>query len=80
MTSVTAYLTHEAAAPVEESDYYLFTSPSNVSAFLQINELPEEAIVIAIGPSTKTRLTQLGIPARQSSLTTIFSMIEEVSV
>jgi len=80
VTSVTAYLTHEAAAPVEESDYYLFTSPSNVSAFLQINELPEEAIVIAIGPSTKTRLTQLGIPARQSSLTTIFSMIEEVSV
>jgi hydroxymethylbilane synthase len=80
VSSVTAYLTHEAAVAVEESDYYLFTSPSNVSAFLQINELPEGATVIAIGPSTKARLTQLGIPARQSSLTTIFSMIEETSI
>ena len=80
VTSVTAYLTHEVAAVVAESDYYLFTSPSNVSAFLQINELPEDAAVIAIGPSTKARLTQRGIPARQSSLTTIFSMIEEASI
>lgn len=43
-------------------DYYVFSSPSNVSAFLEVNELPTNAKCIAWGKSTESALCTHQIP------------------
>jgi uroporphyrinogen-III synthase len=42
-------------------DVYVFTSPSNVEAFLEVNDLPSESKVIAWGNTTEKRLLKRGI-------------------
>lgn len=43
-------------------DYYVFSSPSNVSAFLEVNELPSNARCIAWGKSTEAAFSAHQIP------------------
>ena len=54
--SVVVYSTKINAHPVEESDVYVFTSPSNVEGFFKENSIPKEAMVIAWGESTSEAL------------------------
>lgn len=42
-------------------DVYVFTSPSNIEAFLEVNDLPSESKVIAWGSTTEKRLQKRGI-------------------
>lgn len=53
----TVYLDLEIAA----CSWYVFTSPSNVNAFLAKNELPQEIQLIAWGRSTQNALERLGL-------------------
>ena len=46
---------------IEPSQIYVFTSPSNVDAFLEKNQFPEVCRVIAWGETTAKRLLDLGI-------------------
>ena len=43
-------------------DYYVFSSPSNVRAFLDVNVLPDSARCIAWGHSTESALNAVQIP------------------
>ena len=74
---VIAYRTKAAGKPIPESDYYLFTSPSNVDAFLNANEIPDRSKVVAIGPSTRSRLEELGFNPIQAKRPSLLAMVEE---
>jgi len=54
--------------PIEEKDIYVFSSPSNVLAFLAHNRIPARAKVVAWGASTAQELIQ-----QQISLTTVLN-------
>ncbi|MDA8714946.1 hydroxymethylbilane synthase [Flavobacteriales bacterium] len=75
---VVAYETIEEPKQVENSDYYLFTSPSNVDSFFKINQLPKDARIIAIGPSTQRRLAELNIQSTSSHAASFMSMIDGI--
>lgn len=54
---VTCYTTSYVEREINEKEAYIFTSPSNVEAFISAgNVLPEEACVIAIGDATASAL------------------------
>ncbi len=42
--------------PFVEADYYIFTSPSNVEAYLAKHSLPEKSLAVVFGESTKSSL------------------------
>ena len=46
---------------IQDCDTYVFTSPSNVKGFLELNSLPKNAEVIAWGESTSSALSALKI-------------------
>jgi uroporphyrinogen-III synthase len=52
------YQTIHAPCFIAPHNIYVFTSPSNVEAFLEINEIPENAYVIAWGKSTANQLLE----------------------
>ncbi|MEY3741345.1 MAG: hypothetical protein RL371_245 [Bacteroidota bacterium] len=54
--------------PIEEKDIYVFSSPSNVLAFLAHNRIPAQAKVVAWGASTAQELMQ-----QQISVTTVLN-------
>jgi uroporphyrinogen-III synthase len=54
--------------PIEEKDIYVFSSPSNVLAFLAHNRIPAQAKVVAWGASTAQELIQ-----QQISVTTVLN-------
>lgn len=54
--------------PIEEKDIYVFSSPSNVLAFLAHNRIPAHAKVVAWGASTAQELMQ-----QQISVTTVLN-------
>jgi len=56
-----SYTTKAKAVSVPEADVYIFTSPSNVEAFLKHNSIPSNAKTIAIGNATAQQLKQCGI-------------------
>ncbi|NRA11056.1 MAG: uroporphyrinogen-III synthase [Crocinitomicaceae bacterium] len=58
---VEVYDTKIVSAPVPDCDTYVFTSPSNVQGFLESNELPNHAQVIAWGISTQDALIKNSI-------------------
>ena|SRR6218665_1310011 len=66
------YETVSASESIEPCDLYVFTSPSNVFAFLEKNIFPENARVIAWGKATERKLKELNfypeITLRNSSL------------
>jgi uroporphyrinogen-III synthase len=54
--SVCVYNTLLSPQSIPESEVYVFTSPSNLAAFLQKNQVPESAKVIAWGNTTEKAL------------------------
>lgn len=44
-----------------EADYLIFTSPSNADAYLDLHELDENQVVVAIGKTTETALESRGV-------------------
>ena len=50
------YQTNLIERKIENCQIYIFTSPSNLDAFLTINEIPDDAKVIVWGKSTENQL------------------------
>ena len=61
-TEIIVYRTNSICKPISPCDLYIFSSPSNAKAFLEQNELPNEANYLAWGSSTTAFLTSRGIP------------------
>lgn len=60
-------------------DIYLFFSPSGVSAFLEKNTIPESALIITIGDTTKNYLQQLEYTTIfAAEQPTVASMIDKI--
>jgi uroporphyrinogen-III synthase len=57
------YKTNLIERKIENCQIYIFTSPSNLDAFLTINEIADDAKVIVWGKSTENRLLKKGIIA-----------------
>lgn len=57
------YKTNLIERKIENCQIYIFTSPSNLDAFLTINKIADEAKVIVWGKSTENRLLKKGIIA-----------------
>jgi uroporphyrinogen-III synthase len=55
-TELTVYRTLTNPVVIPPCDYYVFSSPSNVHAFLEVNVLSDQARCIAWGQSTETAL------------------------
>ncbi len=60
------YRTIIAPAAITPCTFYVFTSPSNVSGFTQVNTFPVDATIIAWGSSTATALETSGNPAHHT--------------
>lgn len=58
---VRVYETLLCPVSIEEHDWYVFTSPSNVKSFFECNHLPNKAKVIAWGKTTENELSNLNI-------------------
>ncbi|MFN4911007.1 MAG: uroporphyrinogen-III synthase [Flavobacteriales bacterium] len=58
---VTVYETLLLPTKVPLCSIYIFTSPSNAEAFLQVNDFPKDARAIAWGDSTRSFLESKGI-------------------
>ncbi len=58
---VTVYQTQLVPKEIVDSECYVFTSPSNVEAYLEKNSLASEKHIIAYGESTNARLIEAGI-------------------
>ncbi len=69
---VRVYETIHRPILVSEQDVYVFTSPSNVESFLELNRIPSGARVISWGNSTKRTLTLKQISVWQSLETSSF--------
>jgi uroporphyrinogen-III synthase len=59
--TIQVYQTNSIPSEIPNCDVYVFTSPSNVSAFLIINSIPKNALLIAYGKSTREHLNSLNI-------------------
>lgn len=60
-SKVVCYDTLLTPQRIEPQDWYVFTSPSNVESFLQMNTIPETAKVVAWGNTTANYLVGKGI-------------------
>lgn len=60
-TELIVYETRLAGLELNYFDVYVFTSPSNVEAFLEANDSPSDSKVIAWGSTTEKRLLKRGI-------------------
>ncbi len=58
-TEAIAYSTHRLESKIPTCDWYVFTSPSNVNAFLSANPIPTNANAVAWGTSTAKALKQV---------------------
>lgn len=58
---VRCYETRFVQQRIPAQDFYVFTSPSNVKAFLEVNALPPDAKAIAWGNTTNCKLVELEI-------------------
>ena len=59
------YQTQFKSLIIPEKDIYIFTSPSNVSAFFNNNQIPSNAKVVAWGRSTEQKLLEYQISVTQ---------------
>ena len=73
--SVCVYNTLLSPQSIPECEVYVFTSPSNLAAFLQKNKVPEAAKVIAWGNTTEKALRNSKV---QVSKTLIKAQLEEL--
>lgn len=74
---VEVYKTIIQGIKVAPSDYYVFTSPSNVQGFLMENQIPTEGKIIAWGTSTEEALVANGF---KIDTTLIESSIDELII
>lgn len=58
---VIVYETQLNPKKIPTCDGYVFTSPSNVEAYLKMNSIAKDKLVIAYGESTNARLIEAGI-------------------
>jgi uroporphyrinogen-III synthase len=61
-TEIVVYRTTSISKSISPCDLYIFSSPSNAKAFLEHNQLPNEANCLAWGSSTTAFLTSQDIP------------------
>ena len=76
--NVISYQTVKAPTSVPLCDDYLFTSPSNAEAFLEMNLIRESSQIISIGPTTYRLLRDKEIQAIQSKTSTLLGMIDMI--
>lgn len=79
ITEIEVYRTVLDAPKIEDCDLYVFTSPSNVEAFLCQNQLPEQAKLIAWGTSTLKAIQSAGYEAEllpNSSLEALMQFLQ----
>lgn len=75
------YTTVITAAQVDQSDIYIFSSPSNVEGFLKDNHLDNKKVVIAYGTTTQQYLKENGISSivpKESTLGSIIELIQSI--
>lgn len=58
---VAVYKTKIVSRTIQDCDTYIFTSPSNAEGFLEVNKLPDNAIIVSWGQSTRAYLLTKGI-------------------
>ncbi|MEO0404840.1 MAG: uroporphyrinogen-III synthase [Bacteroidota bacterium] len=75
---VEVYSTSLLPKEIPLCDLYFFTSPSNVRSFMEANELPNDAKVIAMGKTTQAFLLTQGITASIPSSFQITHQIEAI--
>ncbi len=73
---IVVYKTKSKAVKIQECDLYVFTSPSNIKAFFELNTLPEKTTVVSWGTSTKSFLNELGIPSTVIDKSALSALIE----
>lgn len=73
--SICVYNTLPNTKVIDACDVYVFTSPSNLAAFLQVNTIPVNAKVIAWGNTTKSALQQRKMPIAE---TLVHATLEEL--
>jgi uroporphyrinogen-III synthase len=61
-TEIIVYKTCSISKSIQPCELYIFSSPSNAKAFLEHNQLPNEANCLAWGASTSAFLASRGIP------------------
>lgn len=66
---ISVYSTRLSPRVITPCDLYVFTSPSNVASYLELNQLPPHAKVIAWGLSTEYALKAQGINPVYSRIT-----------
>lgn len=75
-----AYKTELDNELVEDSDVYVFTSPTNVEGIFGLNKIPKAARVIAWGKSTETALISRAVPVeyclKKSSLEELLAYLK----
>ena len=78
---IQVYQTSTLNRHIEEHRVYVFSSPSNVSAFFESNQLPANAILIAWGNSTKKSLQNLQLEVHHTLLKdqqqTLLALLQE---
>lgn len=67
-TIIQVYQTVATQARIEKHSVYVFSSPSNVLAFMQVNQFPKDAIIVAWGNSTQKALQSQGIAVQHTLL------------
>jgi len=79
---VRCYSTELLPIALKPNDIYVFTSPSNVEAFLLKNELDPAAMIVAWGKTTEKKLVESGfsprLVLRQSSEEELVSELEDL--
>lgn len=70
------YTTELQPATIKDCHFYVFTSPSNAEAFLQVNSIPNESTVISWGSTTSEFLQSRGINCIQLSSPDTHSLTE----
>lgn len=65
---IEVYHTITKEAIIEKHSVYIFSSPSNVHAFMQVNQFPKDAVIVAWGHSTQKALQSQNILVQHTLL------------
>ena len=79
---VAVYKTKIVSRSIDDCDTYIFTSPSNVEGFIELNSVPDDATIISWGQSTRGYLLEKGIQPTHtlsdSSIEELIKILQEV--
>lgn len=67
-TIIQVYQTVATQARIDKHRVYIFSSPSNVLAFMQVNQFPKDAVIVAWGNSTQKALHSQGVKVQHTLL------------